>query len=194
MSLKDNLEYIKNEIIGEGKALDFYIKVEQFIKRKKKVVLSFAIALLAATVTGITFTVMQNNRIHAANTALNEYLQNPNEASLQTIKDNNTYLYQLLKLKEKPQDQATLDELANSNFDLVKHLARYQKFSLGLEQDKFNTYNSAFLKDYANFSTAFYFLQKGDYKKARSYLDGISSEFGLYDQVKYLKHYGVNAK
>jgi hypothetical protein len=40
VSLKDDIEVIKNDIVGESRFLEEYIKIEKFIKKYKKLIIS----------------------------------------------------------------------------------------------------------------------------------------------------------
>lgn len=189
MSLKDNVNYVKEELSSEEKFLESFVKVERFYKKNKILIIS-AVVLVIALVIGfyVTKSMHNSNKIEA-NIALNKVLNNPkDEQALKTLKDKNEELYQIAQYVNAKKDGKAIEV----NVKYLKDLAMYNK---ALENKSINELNSVsmqndfLLKEFAIFNKALIESQNGKFEDAKATLKLIPSDSKVNDLVNVLKHY-----
>ena len=80
MSIKENVDYVKEELSSQEKFLENFVKGERFYKKYRTLIFAF----IAIIVVGSIGTIIKNNMDEAnkleANLAFNKVLQNSNDA------------------------------------------------------------------------------------------------------------------
>lgn len=198
MALKEDIESIKNDLIGESRFLEQYIHIENYFKKHKKKVILIIAAAVALLVGNYVLGMMEANKKLAANDAYLAYVKNPQDAAqLESIKANNPALFTLIELKKAvdTQDTTALEKLAKSEIDIVAKLAAYHLATLSGDPKKMADYTleeKAFLKDFTSLQLAFKLYEAGRYKEAQDALKKIPFESQLKKSANHLEHYGLN--
>ncbi len=197
MALKDDIESIKNDLVGESRFLEQYIKIEEYFKKHKKKILTVigivVILLLGNYISGV----MAMNKKLAANEAYLAYAQSKDAAKLEEVKANNPALYTLLSLQKAVADKdiEALKELSGNEIKIVADLAKYHVAILSNDAKTISDYTleeKALLKDFASLQLAYKLYTEGKQKEAKEALKKIAFESQLKKSANYLEHYGLN--
>ncbi|WP_321469072.1 tetratricopeptide repeat protein [Halarcobacter sp.] len=189
MSLKDNVNYVKDEISSEEKFLESFVKVERFYKKNKIVIISVVVIIIALVIGFfVTKSIQESNKLEA-NIALNKVLDNPkdNEA-LNILKDKNKNLYEIAQYLNSKKEGKVIDV----DVKFLKDLTAYQKALEENSAEKLNSVsmqNDFLLKEFAIFNKAVILTENGKYKEAKNTLKMIQSDSKVNDLVNILKHY-----
>ena len=189
MSLKENVEFVKEELNAEEKFLEGFVKVERFYKKNKVIVIGVvAVAVLA--IGGITF----NNYTNASNKkesniAFNKFLiDNNDKASLETLENTNKQLFEVAKyLKAKKENKPV-----EINITFLKDLALYSQAVKAENIEKLaslSQQNDFLLKEFALFNKALILANDAKYLEAKETLKLIQKNSRVNDLVVLLNHY-----
>ena len=192
MSLKENIEAIKEELSAEEKFLESVIKTESFYKKNKKLIISVLIAVLVGVIGSMGYNYIKRQKELKSNEIYLSLLQKPDQAKKEELQSINPKLYNLymMQVALKNNDVNELKNLQNSiNDPILKDLITYQIASL--EKKGLLKYASSdtIMKDFAKLNAAYLELEKGDHKKADEILNMIAPTSTLYQIVQSLKHY-----
>lgn len=189
MSLKDNVDYVKEELNSEEKFLESFVKVERFYK-KNKIIIIAVIVILIALVIGfyISKSVNASNKLEA-NIALNKVLQNPKDsAALETLKQKDEKLYEIAQYLNAKDEGKTVQV----DIKFLKEITEYEKALKEKNIEKLNEVsmqNDFLLKEFAIFNKALIQTQNGKYADAKATLKLIPADSKVNDLVNVLKHY-----
>lgn len=197
MALKDDIESIKNDLVGESRFLEQYIKIEDYFKKHKKKILTVAGIVLVLLIGNYLSGVMEMNKKLAANEAYLEYVKTKDASKLDVIKEKNPALYTLLSLQKAVSDKDLegLKKLSSSDIRIVADLAKYHVAILSNDTKTIADYTmeeNALLKDFASLQLAYKLYSEGKQKEARDALKKIAFESQLKKSANYLEHYGLN--
>lgn len=192
MSYQDNMETIKTQIVGEGKFLEYFLKLERFY-RKYKFIVGVLIAALILFFAYSVFAAHQKEQRMAQTTKLyEELLANKSAQKEDELKALSPALYKLYALRFKA-DEKTMQELAASK-DFAGKIAAYslasmQKNSADLTSQRLQ--NEPILKDISVLQTAYFYMDKKDYKKASDETGKLSFNSQLKPVADIISHYGI---
>jgi len=197
VSIKEQVEFAKEELTQDEKLLEGLIKVERFYKKNRLAILAFSISFVIG---GIGYGVMEyvkEQQLLKANSALLKLQSNPSDTNaLKVLKENNPALAELFLLKEATisGDIKTLEELVKSKDETISDLAMYHIaiFKNSLSQIKeYRLKSSALLKDLATFDEAYLLYKNGKVDEAKNILAQISEVSPVKSVAKMLEHYGI---
>ncbi|WP_428025237.1 hypothetical protein [Arcobacter sp.] len=188
MSLKDNMDFVKEELNSEEKFLESFVKIERFFKKYKQIIISVAaIIVLAIVAFSVTSYLKEQNKIKA-NIVFQELLKNPNDKkALESLKDLNTRLYEIVLYSQKANEK---DITINTEF--FKELLAYEK---AVKEQNINKLNDVsmeknfLLKEFAIFNRALILTENGKYQEAKDALKMIPETSQVKDLVALLNHY-----
>ena len=190
MSIKDDVNYIKNELSSEEKFLESFVKTERFFKKYKKLIFGLIILAIVGSVVFLVKTKLDEKNLYEANIALSNFLENGNQNSLNQLKEKNRDLYEIaLYLDAK-------NEFKNADINL-KYLKELLDFEVALlnsnqsELDLVSKKADFLLKDYAIFNQALILVNNQKYAEAREILGKISQDSRAFELATLLKHYLV---
>lgn len=197
MSLKENMEALKEELSSEEKFFESAIRTERFVKRYQKPLMAVVAASLLAVAGAIGYQAYTNTKKESSNTALNLLLANPTDTKAeQALKNDNPKLYDLWKLSRgiSQNDVTILEGLKNSQAFGVADIASYESAVIkgdahALEQ--YTKQQGALYKDLALLEAAVGDINKGDSKAANEKVALIAENSPLYQVAQSLSHYGV---
>lgn len=194
MSLKDDIKTLKEQLSAEERFLESSIKVERFFKRYKGFIIGLASALILAIVAYQLYQYNKSLTLSEANSALNALIKDSNNtAALKTLKKSNQDLYYLYLFKEAMTDQnaTLLDEIVAKKNGFTSEIAAYEKASstgnLNILSRYANSKNP--LKDLALLQASYLLMEKGEFDKAKEYLDRIPENSMLFSLAIMYKHY-----
>jgi hypothetical protein len=197
LSLKENMDALKEELSSEEKFFESAIRTERFVKRYQKPLISVVVASLLAVGGAIGYQMYTDAKIQSSNAAFNLLLVNPSDTQAeQTLKKDNPALYDVWKLSRgiTQNDVTVLEGLKNSEAFGVGDIASYEAAAIkgdiaSLEQ--YTKKQGALYKDMALLELAVSAIEKGDVAAAHQKLALITEESPLYQVAGALSHYGV---
>ncbi|MBK6303857.1 MAG: hypothetical protein IPF43_08425 [Arcobacter sp.] len=190
MSIKDDVNYIKNELSSEEKFLESFVKTERFFKKYKKLIVVLIILAIVGSIVFLVKTKLDEKNLYEANIALSNFLENGNQNSLNQLKEKNRDLYEIaLYLDAK-------NEFKNADINLkyLKELLDFQVALLNSNQSDLDAVSKKadfLLKDYAIFNQALILVNNQKYSEAREILGKISQDSRAFELATLLKHYLV---
>ncbi len=190
MSIKDDVNYIKNELSSEEKFLESFVKTERFFKKYKKLIVVLIITVIVGSIAFLVKTKLDEKNLYEANIALSNFLENGNQNSLDELKEKNRDLYEIaLYLDAK-------NEFKNADINLkyLKELLDFQVALLNSNQSDLDAVSKKadfLLKDYAIFNQALILVNNQKYAEAREILGKISQDSRAFELATLLKHYLV---
>ncbi|MDX9966397.1 hypothetical protein E0765_05315 [Sulfuricurvum sp. IAE1] len=197
MSLKENMDALKEELNSEEKFLESAIKTERFIKRYQKPLIAGVVSLLFAATGAIAYQAYTEAKIESSNAALNTLLLNPGDKSAEaTLKNDNPALYDLWKLSRgiAQNDPLILSSLKNSEAFGVADIASYEAAIIKSDAAGLENYTKrqgALYKDLALLELAVHALEQGNTALAHQKISQIGEESPIYQLGQSLSHYGV---
>ncbi len=189
MSIKENVDYIKEELSSQEKFLENFVKGERFYKKYKTLIFAFiAIAILGGIGLVIKNNIDESNKLKA-NIAFNKVLQNSTDTqALEELKNTNEKLYEVaLFLQAKKENKAV-----DINIPLLKELSKYQVALANKNVDELTNLsmqNDFLLKEFAIFNKALLLSNEGKYDDAKSTLKLIPQTSKAFELANLLNHY-----
>ena len=189
MSIKENVDYVKEELNSQEKFLESYVKGERFYKKYRTLIFaSIAIIVIGAIGLVIKKNVDESNKLEA-NLAFNKVLQNSNDKeALELLKNKNEKLYEVaLFLQGKNENKAV-----DINIPVLKELAEYQVALSNKNVDELSNLSMQgdfLLKEFALFNKALLLSNEGKYEDAKTVLKLIPQTSKAFELANLLNHY-----
>ena len=197
MSLKENIDMVKEELNQEEKLFESAVKTERFVKKYKMPLISTLIAVVVVLIGNSVYQASVDSAIAASNEAYISLQKNADDTeAAKVLEKNNAALYDgwRLQVALKAHDQETLKSLTSSSSAVVADLAKYELAALNKDQAALNEYalkQDAVFKDLAILNEAVLLMQEGKTAEAKTRLSQIDDKSSLQKMVKLLQHYGV---
>lgn len=197
VSLKENIEMVKNELNSEEQFFEKAVQTERFVKKYKKPLIGLITAAVLAIGTGTAYDIYAENKIDQSNAAFNVLMADPDDQTAQEqLKALNPKLYDVWALSKamKSKDQEALRTLQNSKALAVADLAEYELSAIEEDAEGLENYaqkSGALLKDLALIEAAVLLMEKGDVESAKEKLSMIDINSPVYESAQSLAHYGV---
>lgn len=197
MSLKENMQALKEELNSEEKFFESAVRTERFVKKYQKPMIASVVVLLLALGGSVGYQSYQENKIERANEALNTLLSNPaDKGALSALAENNKSLYELYTLSKalREKDVNTLKTLESANSPEVSDIATYESAVLTNNAKALEVYSKkqgSLYQELAIIELAVLSIQKGESKGAGSSLALIKEDSSIYPLAQMLSHYGV---
>jgi len=189
MSMKENVEFVKNELNSEEKFLEGFVKVERFYKKFKALIIGLVIILVVALIAFGVKNYMDEKNVIAANIAFDKIIINPKDTeALNTLKESNSKLYEVALYLQAKKD----GKFQETNIPYLKELTQYQDALTNNDVDKLNTLsmqNDFLLKEFAIFNKALILANEGKYEEAKSALKLIQKSSKVSELSDLLQHY-----
>jgi hypothetical protein len=189
MSIKENVDYVKEELNSQEKFLESFVKSERFYKKYKNLIFaSIAILVIGSVGFVVKKNVDASNKVKA-NLAFNKVLQNSNDKeALELLKNKNEKLYEVaLFLQGKDQNKAV-----NINIPVLKELEEYQVALANKDiakLDNLSMQGDFLLKGFAIFNKALLLSNEGKYEDAKNTLKLIPQTSKAFELANLLNHY-----
>jgi len=197
LSLKNDLEMVKEELNSEEKFFEKAVITERFVNKYKNVMIASVVAVVILISANIAYDINKQNTKDAANAALLELMKDSTNAAALTkleslspvLKDVWVYSQAVVN-----RDVAALESLKSSKDVIISDLASYE---LAVESKDIATLDSYALKqnsiykDLAQIQSAVLLIQSGKTSEAQQKLSMISIDSSLAQVAASLMHYGV---
>lgn len=191
MSLKENVDYVKEELNSEEKFLESFVKVERFYKKNKLIIIVAVVIVLGAIIGLYTTQSMQASNQVEANKAFNALIDNPKDTEASaTLKEKSLQLYQVAQFIQATKDGKTAD----IQVKYLKELGDYQNALNAKDINKLNSVsmqNDFLLKEFAIFNKALLQVNEGKFEDAKATLKLIPTDSKASELVNILNHYLV---
>jgi len=197
LSLKENIEMVKEELNQEEKMFENAVKTERFVKKYKMPLIGAIVAVIVVIVGNALYKANVMAKVEASNGAYLALLASPTDADArQVLKENNTALFDAWKLQVamKNTDEKTLASLKASKNEVVADLATYELATIKKDKAALNAYaqkSGAVLKDMALLNEAVLLMKEDKIEEAHARLALIDEKSSLKNTAKMLQHYGV---
>lgn len=188
MSIKENVDYIKSELSSEEKLLEGFVKSERFFKKYKNLLIALIVAIVIGSIIYFVKKSFDESNKYESNILLNNYLEKGDEKALQSLKDKNNSLYQIVLYLKARQDGKS----AEISLPILKELSEFElaKDKNDIEAlDKLSMKGDFLLKDYALFNKALILTNEGKYQEAKDTIAKISNDSRTIELVNLLNHY-----
>jgi len=189
MSLKENVEYIKNEISTEEKFFEGFFKLEKFWKKYKIIIIATVTAAFVGFVGLNINEYLQTQKAIKANTAFNILLENPNnkEAKVLLKAVNPKLLLIAQHINNNAQNK-------NNSTD-IEFINQIVKFNIAIDKNDLEAINKVvlnpkfLLKEYALFQKALIQTLNKNYADAKETIKLIPENSSVSQLVNKLKHH-----
>lgn len=197
MSLRENVEMVKEELNSEEKFFENAVKTERFVKKYKTLLIGGIIVIVLAIGANIAYDAKVHSDVERANSALRLLSADGSNEKAQTeLKSLNPDLFDAWQLSQalKNSDTEALASLKDSKAIAVGDIARYQNAVLNKDIKALEDYSmapQAIYKDLALFELAVLLIRDNRIDEAHVKLESIAKESPLYRYAQPLMHYGV---
>ena len=197
MSLKENIELVKDELNSEEKFFEKAVMTEKFVKKYKKPLIGAVVAIVLIVVANLGYQASEQNRIESANETLAQLQKNPADeialARLQSLSPalHDVWLYSQA-IAQKNADE--LEKLKNSKALLVNDISDYEAAEYKEDLASLENYSerqNAIYKDLAMVMSAVILMNEGKVDEAHNKLEMIGVDSPLAQVASVLSHYGV---
>jgi hypothetical protein len=197
LSIKNDIEMVKEELNSEEKFFEKAVITEKFVKKYKNLMIGAVVALVVVVGANIAYDINKQNQITEANNALLILSKDStNSEALLTIKDISPELYDVWIYSNAvaKKDMATIKELRNSSAVMIGDLAKYEMAQDAKDAESLDSYASeqdAVYRDLALVQSAIILMNNSQIEKAHEELAKISAQSSLSKIAAALLHYGI---
>ena len=189
MSIKENVDYVKEELSSQEKFLENFVKGERFYKKYRTLIFAFIAIVIVGTIGTIIKKNIDESDKLKANLAFNKVLVNSNDVeALEILKNKNPELYEVALFLQMKKDNKTVD----INVPLLKELSKYQVAMANQSINELNNLsmqNDFLLKEFAIFNKALILSNEGKYEEAKTALKLIPQTSKAFELANLLNHY-----
>jgi len=197
LSIKDELNMVKEELNSEEKFFEKAVMTEKFVKKYKKLMIGSVVAIVVLVGSNIIYTANQNAKVKEANKLSASLTKNAKDSdAILKLKDVSPSLYSVWLYSQAiaNKDIKTLEELKNSKTMPLADLATYEIAQSSNDANALSDYalkQDAIFKDLAIIQSAILLMESSKIDKAHQELEQISEKSPLVQVAKALMHYGV---
>lgn len=185
MSMKENVDFVKDELNSEEKFLESTVKVEKIFKKYKFPIIAAVVLLIALAIGYNVKNYMDEENSIKANKAFEAVLQNPKDTeALAILEESNSTLFQVASYLNGNKDGV--------NVKYLKELVAYDKALDESSIEKLNDLsmqNDFLLKEFAIFNKALLLAKNGKYEEAKTALKLIPNSSKATELANLLNHY-----
>lgn len=191
MSIKENLQVVKEEISSDEKMLESVFRIEAFIKKYKFLFIALIVAGLGWIAWLYASDYLKEQKA-IKSTALMEKIQSnvEDESAWNELKKENAPLYEMMRFSYaiKNNNIQELEQMKNSSNPFISSYSNYEVASL---TENFSSLKDGDFSDLALLQEGYLLVSKKDYTQALSKLNGISNTSELKDFALRIGHYGI---
>ena len=194
LSLKNDIEMVKEELNSEEKFFEKAVITEKFVKKYKNIIVGSLVVIFVAVSANISYSIYKQNKISSANEALSKLQKNPQNAqALSELKASSGTLYDVWSYSQaiSNKDTKALKELTKSKTMLISDLASYELANNATSLNEYALKQNAIYKDLAIVQSAVFLMRESKVDEAREKLQSISVNSSLYKIADALLHYGI---
>jgi hypothetical protein len=186
LSIKDELQYVKEELNSDEKLLESAFKLERIYKKHKIKIWAILVILIGGFGTSASIKAYKEHKLNSANEAYLKLQTSPDDKeALKQLKENNPKLYNLYIYSQaiSKKDEKILQELSKVDDKLLLDLTKYHLNIL-----KNRAGESKYYKDLSIIEKAYENIKAGKKAKARELLSMIDVKSPLLNIANLLKH------
>jgi len=197
LSLKNDINMVREELNSEEKFFEKAVITEKFVKKYKNLMIGSLVVVVAVVTANIAYDINKKSNMDAANNLLLELQADANNTqALQELKKVSPSLYDVWLFSKAivDQDLATLKELKSSKTLLIGDLSEYEVAQNSKDLGSLESYGSkqnAIYKELAQIQAAVILMNEGKVDLAHQKLATIGEQSSLNKVAKALLHYGV---
>lgn len=194
MSLKENIEMVKEELNSEEKFFEKAVVTERFIKKYKNLLIGSVVGVVLVVVANLFYDMNEKSKIRSINSAFAKLSANPKEsAALNEIKSLAPELHDAWIFSQAiaNKDTAALESLKNTQALIVKDVAAYEMAADSASLQAYASKQDAIYKDLALVQGAVVLMRADKVQEARDLLAKVSKGSPMEKMVAALMHYGV---
>ena len=197
MSLKNDLDMVKEELSSEEKFFEKAVITEKFVKKYKNLMIASVILVVILISANIAYDINKQNTKDAANVALLELMNDAtNVAALTRLESlspalRDAWVYSQAVMSR---DVTALESLKSSKDLIISDLASYElavESKDKLTLDSYALKQNSIYKDLAHIQSAVLLIESGNTTEAHEKLSQISIDSSLAQVAAALMHYGV---
>ena len=192
MSIKDELQHVKDELTGDEKILESAFKLERLYKKNKLLIWSIVMLVIVGFGGKAAWGAYQQNKLETANEAFLVLQKDPkNSSAAESLKNNNPKLYALYELSQALKNGASgqLKTLESGSDTLIADIAKYHAAAL-----ESKVVDSMYYHDLSVVEDAYADLKAGKKSEAKSKLSLIAENSPVAKIAQLLKHYTIEFK
>ena len=197
MSLKENLDMVRDELNSEEKFFEKAVVTERFVKKYKKPLIGAVVAVVLVVVANLGYEASEQNRIESANKTLSILQKNPADTvALTKLESLSPALHDVWLYSQAISNQSIeeLEKLKNTKTLIINDVVSYETAELKsnkVDLDAYSKKQNAIYKDLAVVMNAVLLMNEGKIDDAHQKLAMIGENSSLAPVVKTLMHYGV---
>lgn len=195
MSIKNNLDYIKNEFGNDEKIIENAFKLEILYKRYKYIIWTIgALIVVAILFYGIHIFYKEANA-QKYSSIYSSLLENPaNEELKNKLQKGNLELYNMFILQQALLNGniADLEYVSKQKDNLISTIALYHLGSFDRSVEILGKVNKDPLGDLSKFQQAYGLINENKISEAKIILDSIPQNSSLNQMAKLLSHYTIS--
>ncbi|MCW8894372.1 MAG: hypothetical protein OQK48_04970 [Sulfurimonas sp.] len=194
MSLKENINMVKEELNSEEKFFEKAVMTEKFVKKYKNVMIASVVAVVLVVGANIAYDANESSKVTAANVALTKLQKDAADTqSLDELKVLSPELYDVWTFSQAVanKDLQALKTLQNSKALIINDLAKYELAQDAKSLSSYASQKDAIFKDLALVRSAVILFSENKIDEAHNTLSKISVESSLYKLANTLMHYGI---
>jgi len=197
LSLKNDLDMVKEELSSEEKFFEKAVITEKFVKKYKNLMIASVILVVILISANIAYDINKQNTKDAANVALLELMNDAtNVAALTRLESlspalRDAWVYSQAVMSR---DVTALESLKSSKDLIISDLASYElavESKDKLTLDSYALKQNSIYKDLAHIQSAVLLIESGNTTEAHEKLSQISIDSSLAQVAAALMHYGV---
>lgn len=188
MSIKENVNYVKDELSSEEKFLENFVKGERFFKKYRTLIFAVIVLAIVGSIGYVIKKDLDESNKLEANIAFNKFLESNDEKALATLKDKNEKLYEIALFLQARKDNKSVE----INTPVLKELAKFQAAMESKnikELENLSVQNDFLLKEFAIFNKALLLTNEGKFEEAKTALKQIPQTSKATELANLLNHY-----
>lgn len=192
MSIKQNLETIKEEFKSDEKIFESAFKIERIFYRYKWIFIGIIAILLILWIYTSIKDMLEEKNAQQASKIYAQLQQQDTPELFEQLEKKAPNLAEFLRLRKAVQngDEEALQKLSNSKNGFIAEFAKYQNAMLKKDINELGLINGQF-GDLAKFEQAFLLIQDKKMAQAQEILQAIPQNSSIKELSKLLSHYGV---
>ena len=192
MSIKNNFDYIKNEISNDGQLLENTLKLEIFYKKYKYIIWTILVVVVFGGISYQLYSYYNEKNIQKYSEIYSKLLNDASNTSLQDeLKRGNPKLYDLFMLQQALKDGNINQfmETKDSKSNVVSSIASYHIGSFERDISVLKNVDKYTIGDLSKLQQAYILINENKINDAKIILGEISKDSNLADFASLLSHY-----
>ena len=197
MSIKENIEMVKEELNSEEKFFEKAVITERFVKKYKNLMIGSVVTIVILVGSNIAYNANKQATIEDANRVLQMLNKDAkNGSALKELNSLSPSLHDVWVYSQAiaDKDLLTLKELKSSKTELISDLVSYELAQDSKDISALNEYSlkqDAIYKDLALVQSAVILMNDSKIDEAHQKLALVTKESSLSKVAQALSHYGV---